>query len=272
MVTFTVPSELRALARKNQKSVYALIMQCAWETLRTFTKGHRQLQGEPGAMGVLHTHARNMDFHPHVHVVMPAAALDKTKNLWRRLKPSARGGYLFSEKALAKMFRGKLLDGLRKAGLSLPRDMPKQWMVQCKSVGDGSKALVYLGRYLYRGVIQEKDILSCKDGQVTYQWIDSETKKKQRRTVSGAHFLWLILQHVLPKGFRRSRNYGFLHPNSKRLIALLKLKVFRAPPNPPTPRPPWRCTCCGGLMLVLKRKISAQGPLPSTATTKAGDG
>ncbi len=93
--------------------------------------------------------------------------------------------------------------------------------VNCKSVGTGDNALTYLGRYLYRGMIQEKDIVTCKEGRVTFRYQNSKTKKRAYRTVSGAKFLWLVLQHVLPKGFRRARNFGFLHPNSKRLILLL---------------------------------------------------
>ena len=90
------------------------------------------------------------------------------------------------------------------------------------SVGTGQKALIYLGHYLYKGVIQEKDIIACENRQVTFRYRDSKTKQIKYRTVPGAKFLWLILQHVLPKGFRRARNFGFLHPNSKRLIALLQ--------------------------------------------------
>ena len=85
-------------------------------------------------------------------------------------------------------------------------------------MGNGEKALVYLGSYLYRGVIAERDILRCENALVTYRWKNSKTNKSEQRTVSGVEFLRLVLQHVLPKGFRRARNYGFLHPNSKRLI------------------------------------------------------
>ena len=66
-------------------------------------------------------------------------------------------------------------------------------------MGNGEKALVYLGRYLYRGVIQERDILRCADGQVTFRYRDSASGKNTTRTVSGAHFLWLVLQHVKPQ-------------------------------------------------------------------------
>ena len=277
LITFTLPAELRGLAWQHQRTVYAQLMQCAWETLRTFSQNHRQLQGSPGAVAVLHTHSRQLAFHPHVHVVMPAAALDADQGLWRTLRKSAKdggsgsgsgGGYLFNHKALALVFRAKLLATLAEAGLLLPADLPEKWVVDCKCVGNGQKALVYLGRYLYRGVIQERDIIGCDNGQVTYRWRDSKTNKTAQRTVSGATFLWLVLQHVLPKGFRRARNFGFLHPNSKRLIALLKLLVFKlpaAPPTPPTPRPQLLCTCCGAPMVVVRRRILpsiAEPPMP----------
>jgi Putative transposase len=112
-------------------------------------------------------------------------------------------------------------------------------------------------------VIQEKDIVRCERGQVTYRWRDSKTKKQEQRSVSGVEFLRLVLQHVLPKGFRRARNYGFLHPNSKRLIALLRLLVFkpcgkpaaRSEPPTTTQRPKLLCRCCGAAMAIVRRRI-----------------
>lgn len=272
LITFTLPAELRSLAWQHQRTLYAALMDCAWQTLRTFSQNHKQLQGSPGAVAVLHTHSRRLEFHPHVHMAMPAAALDATQGLWRTLRLSAKGaGYLFNHKALAKVFRGKLLAALREAGLPLPCGLPEQWVVDCKCVGSGEKVLVYLGRYLYRGVIQEKDILRCENGQVTYRWRDSKTKRAVTRTVSGVRFLALVLQHVLPKGFRRARNYGFLHPNSKRLIALLHLLVFKQPsvassPSAQTARPKLLCRCCGAEMTIVRRRI-----LPSIAEPPLAD-
>jgi hypothetical protein len=208
------------------------------------------LRASAGAVAVLHTHSRKLDFRPHVHLAMPAAALDADKGLWRSLRKCTKGdGYLFNHKALAKAFRAKFLAAVADLGLQLPPNLPDAWVLDCKSVGNGEKALVYLGRYLYQGVIQEKDILRCENGQVTYRWRDSKTKKPAQRTVSGVEFLRLVLQHVLPKGFRRARNYGFLHPNSKRLIALLRLLVFKtcskarvpSAPVPPAERPKLLC-------------------------------
>ena len=145
---------------------------------------------------------------------MPAGALDADNGLWRTLRRSAKGGgYLFNHKALAKVFRAKLMATLIDEGLTLPANLPEKWVVDCKCVGSGEKVLVYLGRYLYRGVIQEKAIIGCEDGQVTYRYRDSKTRKTALRTVSGATFLWLLMQHVLPKGFRRARNFRLPDPD-----------------------------------------------------------
>ena len=278
LITFTLPAELRGLALCHQRVIYALLMQCAWETLATFNRNDQKLGGTAGAVGVLHTHNRRLDFHPHVHMVMPAAALDAKRRLWRTKSRRTRsragktgatadtatpsgtptGGYLFNHKALAKVFRAKLLDAIESAGLTVPTTLPPQWVVDCRCVGDGSKALLYLGRYLYRGVVQEADILRCEDGFVTFRYRDAKTGKAGTRTLAGADFLWLVLQHVLPKGLRRSRNFGFLHPNSTGDIRLLQVLHLRAAPpagaGASPSRPPWRCAC-GQPMRVLRRRI-----------------
>ena len=230
LVTFTLPAEVRPLAWSHQRQLYSAMIQCCWDTLRTFSQNDKQLQGIPGAIAVLHTHSRCLDFHPHVHIVMPAAAIDALNGLWRtkRSKPKVKNkiknqsGYLFNHKALAKVFRAKMLEAMTQAELALPERHPTKWVVDCKSVGSGEKALIYLGRYLYRGVIQEKDIVAYQDGSVTFRYQNSTTKQIEFKTVPGPQFLWLILQHVLPKGFRRARNFDFLHPNSKHSIQLLQ--------------------------------------------------
>jgi hypothetical protein len=275
LVTFTVPRELRPLVWAHQRTLYSLMMRCAWETVQTFAHNDRQLQGQAGAIAVLHTHSRRMDYHPHVHLVVPAAAIDPEKKLWRTKKTQSKGqnGYLFNHKALAKVFRAKLLDAITWEGLALAPSYPTQWVVDCKSVGSGEKALVYLGRYLYRGVIQEKDIIACENGQVTFRYRDSKTDRFEYRTLPGEKFLALILRHVLPKGFRRARNFGFLHPNSKRLIALLQYLVGFDPMQVLAqlkPRPPLCCPCCGAGMKIVKTRIVPHFPRPVPVPIRLG--
>lgn len=260
LLTFTLPAQLRALARRHPRAVYDAMTRCSWDTVNTFCQNDAQLQGSAGAIAVLHTHSRRLDFHPHVHLVMPAAALDAKRRLWRtkRAKAKTQGRFLFPHKALAKVFRAKLLAALKRAGLALPAHCPAAWVVDVKAVGSGDQALVYLGRYLYRGVIQEKDIVACDNGLVTFRFRHAKRKRFEYRTLPGAQFLALILLHVLPKGFRRARNFGFLHPNSKRLIALLHF-LFGLNPKQALahlkPRPGLRCPCCGGPMQIVKTRI-----------------
>jgi len=256
LLTFTLPKELRDLAWKNQKTVYSLLFTCVQDTLKTFTRNDKKLGGDAGFTTLLHTHSRTLDYHPHIHVVMPGASIDRKRGLWR--KKSAK--YLFNHKALAKVFRAKLLQALVDQGLTVPSNCSRQWVVDCKGVGNGDKAIVYLGRYLYRGVIREKDILTCEDGMVTFRYLHAKSGEYRTRTVSGGKFLYLLMLHVLPKGFRRARCYGFLHPCSKKLIRFLQL-VLRI--NPLTmfsakqaPRPQITCPSCGAKMTIIGTRLT----------------
>jgi len=254
MLTFTLPAQFRRLAWLKQRLVYSLMFYCVWETLKIFFFNDKKLGAIPGAIAVLHTHSREINFHPHIHIVMPAATIDKGRRLWKK----KAGKYLFNHKALAKVFRAKMLDAFTGNNIKLPSNYPKDWVVDCKHVGKGNKALVYLGQYLYRGVIKEKDILSCKNGKVTFRYKNSKTKKYQTRTVSAVHFLWLVLQHILPRGFRRARDYGFLHPNSKKLIKIIQW-MFCLNPKKYSEKIKKRkrmiCSCCGAFMKIIETRL-----------------
>lgn len=225
LITFTLPCQLRDLAWKNQKTIYSLMFSCVQEVLKTFTQNDKKLHGSAGFTTVLHTHARNLDYHPHIHVVMPGASVNTVTGLWR----TKSSKYLFAQKNLAKVFRAKLLEAIVDQNLRVPANIPKQWVVDCKHVGNGDKAIIYLGKYLYKGVIQENDILRCENGKVTFRYIHAKSNKYRTRTVTGQYFLFLLMRHVLPKGFRRVRSYGLLHPCSKTLIKFLQLLLRTHP-------------------------------------------
>lgn len=151
---------------------------------------------------------------------------------------------------------------MRKEGFVVEGILPEEWVVDCKHVGRGNKALTYLGKYLYRGVLQEKDILNCKDGVVTFRFREN-SGQLQTRTLPGAEFLWLLLQHVLPKRFRRVRDYGFLHGNCKGLVRLLHYLLKQPPPKPEPvrARPQVLCQLCGCIMDILATRIQLRKPL-----------
>jgi len=153
---------------------------------------------------VLHTHNRRLDCHPHVHIVVPGGGIDVRRRQFKKLT----GRYLFNAFALARVFRAKLLRALHDAGVSIPVGLPTQWVVDCRTVGRGEPALKYLSRYLYRGVIRERDLLAydANAGTVTFGYQDAQTGRAATRTLPMADFLWRVLLHVLPTGFRRVRD------------------------------------------------------------------
>lgn len=154
---------------------------------------------------------------------------------------------------------------MKQAGLKIRTSIPQKWVVDCKHVGRGDQALTYLGKYLYRGVLQEKDILRCENGKVTFRYTEN-TGKIETRTLPGADFLWLLLQHVLPKGFRRTRDYGFLHSNCKAMVQLLQyLFRYRVYPTQEKSRKlPIKCKACGGIMTIIATRLQ---PIPKTQPT-----
>ncbi|MBV1929337.1 MAG: transposase, partial [Gammaproteobacteria bacterium] len=146
---------------------------------------------ELGMTAVLHTHSRQLNFHPHVHIIVPGGGLNPQRKEWRKLK----GQYLFNGNKLAVVFRGRLLKAINEEGLKTPRT-PKKWVAQCKRVGRGLPALQYLSRYLYRGVISNNNIISDDGKNVTFQYKDSNTGKMKTRYMKGEAFVALILQHL----------------------------------------------------------------------------
>lgn len=248
LITFTLPYELRALTFYNQRLIFSLLFLCVASTLKDFGLNPKKLGAQIGMTMVLHTHNRKLDFHPHIHVVVPGGGVDKCRRQWKKKK----GKYLFFHKSLAKVFRARFLNALNESNLPIPRQVPKKWVVDCSRAGNGINALKYLSRYLYRGVISEKNIVSNQNGMVTFKYIESETKETRFRTLKGEDFIRLLQQHVLPRGFRRIRDYGFLHSNAKKLLFLVQLILsVTIKKIEHRPRPAFKCPCCDSPMIVL---------------------
>ena len=241
MVTFTLPAQLRPLAYANPKQVYNVLFQTALSTLNTFANNHPQLQGQIGACAVLHTHSRQLNYHPHVHAIVPAIAVNPSRKHYRILK----GDYLFNHRNLAAVFRARMLEQLNQLQLDIPPSMPAQWNVNCTHVGKGLPAIEYLSRYLYRGVISERDILHYDQDTVTFRYRQASSGESKQLTLPIADFLWRIAMQVLPKGFRRVRDYGFLHANAgSRLLLLQLLMQVDIPARNDRPPTPFTCRHC----------------------------
>jgi hypothetical protein len=212
LATFTLPAELRPLARSHQKVVYGLLMRAAAEALLKLTADPRYLGARPGLLAVLHTWTRAMAYHPHVHFLITGGGLSTDPPSWL---PSKRPDFLVPGRALSILFRAKLRDGLRRAGLA--QQVPsgvwrKDWVVHLQHAGTGKKVLDYLARYVFRIAIVNSRLERFENAQVTFRFRDGRTGKTKHCTLDARAFTARFLQHVLPQGFSKVRHYGLLSP------------------------------------------------------------
>jgi hypothetical protein len=217
LLTFTLPCQLQAVARSNQKLIYNLLFKSSAQALKNLAKDSRFVGGDIGMMAGLHTWKRDLGYHPHVHFIVPGGGLSPNRCQWQ---PS-RSDFFVPVKALSPIFRAKFRDGLKKTALfdAVPADVwQKDWVVHCKPVGNGTSALKYLAPYIYRAAITNNRIKKLENGQVTFSYKNTSTHQWETKTLAAFDFIHRFLQHVLPKGFVKIRYYGFMAPNSRNLI------------------------------------------------------
>jgi len=254
LVTFTLPSELRTVARSNQKVIYNLLFQSSSAALQKLAKDPRFLGGDIGMMGGLHTWTRDMSYHPHVHYIVPGGALSPDRSQWL----SSRKKFFVPVKALSVIFCAKFRDALKK--MDLFHDVPasvwkNDWVVHCKPVGSGDKALKYLAPYIYRTAITNNRIKSCDNTMVSFRFKNSSTDQWETKKLPAFDFMHRFLQHVLPKGFVKIRYYGFLAPGRRNLLAVALYLLGASKPLSeacPVPKKDHVCPCCGSTLRWVK--------------------
>jgi Putative transposase/Transposase zinc-binding domain len=296
-VVFTLPHRLVPLVLQNRKLFYDLLFRTSAETLLEVARDPRHLGAEIGSFTVLHTWSQTLNAHPHVHCVVPAGGLSPDHTRWVR----SGDNYFLPKEVLRELFRGKFVDALKQAfqqgQLHFHGDMkllaqPKtfaawlrplyrqHWVVYLKRPFGGPQYVVhYLGRYTHRVAISNHRLASFQDGQVTFRWRDSAHHNEQKLlTLSLDEFLRRFLLHILPKGFVRIRNFGFL-ANCKRATLLpLCFHCLGPAPHPQAESlssdtkelsASWRCPQCGGPMRVIQRFTAAELHLRSPPTVAA---
>jgi hypothetical protein len=241
-VVFTVPAELRALAAYNRRHVFGLLFAAASATLLELGHDPKRLDAELGITMVLHTWARDLSFHPHVHAIVTGGGLSRDAERW----VPARRRYLFPIDVLGALFQRKLLAllhlALARGEIRMPggdaadpeawehlRDRlhRTRWNVYAKRpFGGAEQVLAYLGRYTHRVGISNQRLVSMDESGVTFRTKDGKTA-----TLSPEAFLGRFLQHVLPNGFVKIRHYGLMASGNA------TTKLERARGLLPTPRP-----------------------------------
>jgi ribosomal protein L37AE/L43A len=216
LVTFTLPAELRALARSHQKTIYNLLFRASAAALQQLAHDPRFVGGRLGMVGVLHTWTRQLLYHPHVHYIVTGGGLTNDGR-WR----SSRKDFLVPVKALSPIFRAKFRDALKLTELfaQVPaRVWHKDWVVHSEPVGSGSQAFQYLAPYIFRVAISNNRLRSLQQGRVTFSYKESATDKLKSCSVTAEEFIRRFLQHLLPPRFIKVRYYGLLSPAHRQLL------------------------------------------------------
>ncbi len=226
LVTFTLPAELRALARSNQKTIYNLLFRASSAALLKLAQDPRFVGAQIGMVGVLHTWTRQLLYHPHVHYIVTGGGLTQNRQ-WR----AARKDFLVPVKALSVIFRAKFRDHLKKTELFSLVDKQvwqKNWVAHSEPVGTGQAAFKYLAPYVFRVAISNNRILKVENGEVTFKYKESASGQIRFCTVSAQEFIRRFLQHVLPERFVKVRYYGLLSPSNRKLLAQAR-ELLEAP-------------------------------------------
>ncbi len=287
-VVFTLPHRLAPLALQNKKVLYDLLFRASAETLLEVAHDPRHLGAEIGFFTVLHTWSQKLRLHPHVHCIIPAGGLSLDHTHWVK----SRDRFFLSIKVLRRVFRGKFVAALQQAFregqlvfhgdltlLAQPKIFAawlrplfrKDWVVYSKPPFGGPQyVLQYLGRYTHRVAISNHRLVSLIEEQVTFRWRDSAHHNEQKLlTLSLDEFLRRFLLHLLPKGFMRIRNFGFLANRRRATTLPLCFQLLGSAPQTEQgttakdATPLWRCPKCGGPMLVIERLTAAEMQLRS---------
>lgn len=257
MVTFTLPSELRAVLRGSRRAMERF-MRCSAQALSELLADPRRCGfTRSGFFGVYQSWRQDMHFHPHVHYIVPAAGLDAKWKLKRPQDPK----FLLHAKPLALRLRTLLSNQLFDAGLI---DQPlfwklvkMDWNASVDRAGSGANAVKYLGQYVRRSVISDGRILAIEGGKVRIRVKNRDTGHYETRLIDGVEFVRRLLQHALPPRFHRVRYRGFLHARGKPALQWLQLLLDarlrpQAANTPSAPAEPI-CPRCGAAMHRVRR-------------------
>jgi putative transposase/transposase-like zinc-binding protein len=275
-VVFTLPHALLPLAYRTSARLYTWLFQTSAATLREVAANPQHLGAEIGVLTILHTWGQTLVRHPHVHCVVPAGGLSPDHQCWIRPKYA---GFFLPLKILSRVFRGKFVAALRRAYAQGELDLagatahlrdPRQWrrfvdalfdtdwVVYAKpAFGGASAVLRYLGRYTHRVAISNHRLLAFDGQRVTFQWKDYARGDQPRTmTLSAMEFLRRFVQHILPRGFVRIRQAGFL-ANTCRAARLALARTLLSPSRTTVtttaealPGPTWACPRCGAAMIL----------------------
>ena len=228
MVTFTVPEELRRFIRSHQKIAYTTLFAASSSALKELSADEKFIGGDcAGFFGVLHTWGRQLEYHPHIHYIVPGGCFDKESGYWH----SSRIDFYVPVAALSKIFKAKFRDEVIKAGLYdqiNPVVWTLDWNVNCQAVGSSEGSLKYLAPYVFKVAISDSRIVRVENNQVIFRYKKQKSSRWRTMSLEVMEFIRRYLQHVLPTGFMKIRYYGFMGSGSSVTLDDIRAAIERS--------------------------------------------
>jgi hypothetical protein len=289
-VVFTLPQQIGGLALQNAREIYNILFRAASETLLSIAADPKRLGAAIGFLAVLHTWGQNLHAHPHIHCVVPGGGMGPDGAKWVGCRKESfflpvpvlrsRFRHLFLTYLKEAFQEGKLHFHGEMAGLAKPaafdalcRKAGKiKWVVYAKApFGGPEQVLKYLARYTHRVAISNSRILSIEDGKVRFLWKDyADGNKTKVMTLDAVEFIRRFLLHILPVGFVRIRQFGFLANRARREKLALCRALLNAPVAPVNAAieekaDKKRCPACktGHMILIRVCQMAGSASLPA---------
>jgi hypothetical protein len=231
-VVFTLPHELNTCCLHHPAEMYNLLFEASKQTICTFADDPKHLGAQPGMISVLHTWGQNLSLHPHVHMIIPGGGITAEGD-WKHTKN--KGRYLFPVKAMSTVYKHKFMESF--LALMQHKQKPvevclrktlynKEWVVYAKRPFAGpGQVIEYLGRYTHKIAISNHRIKNIEDGKVTFSYKDyAQDSVQKQMTLEAEEFLRRFCMHILPKGFRKIRHYGFLASRSRPKLKMQQMQ------------------------------------------------
>lgn len=251
-VVFTLPQKIGGLALQNAKEIYSILFRAASETLLTIAADPQRLGAAIGFLAILHTWGQKLHLHPHLHCVVPGGGISPDGRRWIGCRKES---FFLPVKVLSARFRklfiayleeafqaGRLTFHGEMAGLARPaafealcREAERiRWVVFAKPpFGGAEQVLKYLARYTHRVAISNRRLLSMAEGRVSFEYKDYAGGNQIKvMTLEATEFIRRFLLHVVPRGFVRIRQFGFLANRARRRkLALCCALLNTKPPE-----------------------------------------
>ena len=267
---FTVPNQLFSLAIFNQKIFYDLLFKTASDTLKLFAQELKwwdidsklyedtKPKVDLAFFGILHTWGQTLIYHPHIHFIVAGAGIIDNEIV----EPKYRSKFLFPVKAMSKVFRGKFIQGIKKAyyenKLTLDKSFDdsnffenyidnivnRKWVIYMRSQFNSSKKIVeYMARYTHKSAISNSRILSIDNNIIRFSYKDyKDNSKIKTMKLSSNEFIKRFLYHIPPKRYFRIRYYGAIQRLSK--IRNSKIISGKQTQENQTKKSNYRCKKC----------------------------